>query len=372
MAVITENGIELRTLEDVVSDNSTLWSEITGDFDVAPSSAGGEIIAIKSEWEARVDQDIANAFINTTIQASGSNLDLVGERKGVYRRSNKPTITLVSITGVNGTIIVKGTQFKSTFNDEIFITQYQTTITDGVATVTVQSLNFDNILCPSLSLELVSPIVGVTTATNKASGTIGFLIESDASYRGRIALVGTELTHIKDGLFFALTSLSGVAKARVVDNNTDSVMFGVIPARYFAPVVYGGNEDEIAQTVYDFMQNGNPSFGDVQKIVPSLRGENYIINFTRAKEQETTIVIDYVAGGTFDTFGGEGLMMQNAIDFINSLKIGETLFIQRLEAVCFLEGVTSVSILIDGFALSVVPDFDTILITNNSLVSIAP
>jgi len=88
MAVITDNGIVLRTLTEIVDDNTVLWSQKTGDVDVAPSSAAGEQIAIKSEVEARVDQDIANAFINNTITASGSYLDLVGERKGVYRREN--------------------------------------------------------------------------------------------------------------------------------------------------------------------------------------------------------------------------------------------------------------------------------------------
>jgi uncharacterized phage protein gp47/JayE len=370
MAVITENGIELRTLEQIVSDNSVLWSEKTGDFDVAPSSAGGELIAIKSEVEARVDQDIANAFINTTIQASGANLDLVAERKGVYRRTNIPTVAIISITGDNGTTITQGTQFTSSANDEIFTTQYQAVIADGVALVSVQSVNFDSIICPALSLSLVTPIAGVTTATNTASGIIGYVVESDASLRQRIGLVGTELTHIKDGLFFALTSLAGVAKARVVDNNTDAVMYGLVPARYFAPVVYGGNEEEVARTIYQFTQNGNPSYGDIQSVTPSLRGQNYIIEFTRASEVSVAITISYTADSTFDIFSGEGQIIQNVIDYVDNLGIGETLFIQRLEALCFINGVTSVDILLDADVLDIVPDFYQIIITNNLLVSI--
>ncbi len=148
MAVITENGIELRTLEQIVSDNTTLWSEKTGDVDVAPSSAAGELIAIKSENDARLDQDIANSFLNTTIQADGEALDLVGERKGVYRRINKPTIATIYITGDNDTVIVAGTQFKCSTNDEIFVTQYQVTIASGESYVTVESENY-GVVCPA-------------------------------------------------------------------------------------------------------------------------------------------------------------------------------------------------------------------------------
>lgn len=370
MAVITENGIVLRTLEEIVSDNTTLWSDKTGDFDIAPSSAGGEIIAIKSELDARFDQDIADAFIDNTIQADGANLDLVAERKGVYRRENQPTIAIVSITGVNGTVIVAGTQFTCSLNDEIFETQYQTTIASGVASVTVQSVNFDSIVCPAETLSLTAPIVGVTTATNTANGTIGFLTESDESLRERIGQVGTELTHIKDGLYFALLSLPGVAKARVVDNNTDSVLYGVIPARSFATVVYGGSEEEIVQTVYDFTICGNPTYGNITSTVLSQRGQPYIISYSRAIEQSVTVTIAYTADGTFDTFSGEGQMIQNCIDFIDALEIGETLFIQRLEAVCFLIGVTAVTIELDAASLDIVPDFDTILVTNSTLVTI--
>ena len=370
MAVITENGIVLRTLDEIVSDNTTLWSEKTGDFDVAASSAGGEIIAIKSELDARFDQDIAAAFIDNTIQAAGASLDLVGERKGVYRRENKPTITVVSITGDNGTIIPKGTIFKCSLNDELFETQYQVIVASDVASVTVQSLTFDSVICPSETLSLNSPITGVTTATNLASGIVGFLIESDESYRIRIGQVGTEQTHIKDGLYFALLSLQSVAKARVVDNNTDSTMFSVVPARTFATVVLGGAEEDIVNTIYYFTICGNPTYGDTTNTVLSERGQPYLISYTRAKEQSVSVSISYTNDSTFDSFSGEGQMIQNVIDFIEALKIGETLFIQRLEAVCFLTGVTSVTITLDAASDDIIPTYDTILITNSTLVEV--
>lgn len=370
MAVITENGVVLRTLEDTVIDNTTLWSNKTGDFDISPSSAGGEIIAIKSELDIRFDQDIADAFTNQTILAEGSNLDLVAERKGVYRRKNKPTIAVVSITGADGTVIVSGTKFTCSLNDEIFVTQYQTTISGGVASVSVESENFDSIVCPSESLSLVVAITGVTTATNTANGVIGFLIESDPSLRVRIGQVGTELTHIKDGLYFALLSLPGVAKARVVDNNTDVAMFTVVPARTFSAIVYGGNEEAIVNTIYDFTICGNPTYGETQKTVLSQRGQPYIIKYTRAKESLVDVKIAYTASATFDTFSGEGQMIQNVIDFIDALGIGETLFIQRLEVICFIEGITSVVILLNDAGSDLVVDYDTIAITNNAAVTI--
>lgn len=231
MAIISEDGVALPTLLETVSDNTALWSLKTGDIDVASSSAAGELIAIKSELDTRFNQDMANIFVANTVMASGNNLELFGERKGVYRKSNIPTVTVVSIAGVDGTIILSGTSFTCNANDEIFLTQYQVEIAGGVAQVAVSSVNY-GVTCPASTLALTSALDGVTTATNVVSGVIGYLVESDESYRERIQTVGTDKTHIKDGLYFALLELTGVSFASVVDNNTDSVMHGEVLARY--------------------------------------------------------------------------------------------------------------------------------------------
>ena len=370
MAVLTENGIELRTLTQIVDDNTTLWTQKTGDIDVAPSSAAGELIAIKSEVEARVDQDIAAAFLNNTIMATKEYLDLVGERKGVYRLANIPTVSIVSITGDNNTIIPEGSSFTSSTNSEIFTTQYQVVIVLGVAQVTVQSENY-GVICPSETLSLTAPITGVTTATNLSNGIVGYETESDELYRLRIGSIGTEDTHIKDGLYFALLELNGVAKARVIDNNTDSSMFTEIPARYFSAIVLGGNETEIVNTVYNFTQNGNPSFGHNQKTVLSARGEPYIIFYSRAIEQPVTIDITITTDSNFDTFSGEGTITQNVVSLTENVKIGETLFLQKAESVCLIQGVTSVVVLMNGVLADIVPNYDTILTTNANLVSVS-
>jgi len=92
MAIISNDGVTLRSLAEAVTDNTALWTQKTGDIDVAPSSAAGELIAIKSELDTRFEQDIANTFVANTIMSSGNNLELFGERKGVYRKTNVPTV----------------------------------------------------------------------------------------------------------------------------------------------------------------------------------------------------------------------------------------------------------------------------------------
>jgi uncharacterized phage protein gp47/JayE len=369
MAIITEDGVALPTLLETVSDNTALWSLKTGDIDVASSSAAGELIAIKSELDTRFNQDMANIFVANTVMASGNNLELFGERKGVYRKSNIPTVTVVSIAGVDGTIILSGTSFTCNANDEIFLTQYQVEIVGGVAQVAVSSVNY-GVVCPALTLSLTSSIAGVATATNVSTGIVGYEIESDEDYRERIQLVGTELTHTKDGLHFALLDLNGVSFASVVDNNTDSLMFGEVLARYFSVVVVGGSNSDIAQTVYDFMQNGNPSFGETYQDVLSERGITYRSYFTRATEQSVDIVITITTDSNFNTFIGEGAIVDNIVTYINSLEIGETLYIQRVEALCFITGVTAVSLTLDGGSIDIVPNYKTKLATNSSLVTI--
>ena len=119
--VITDDGINLSTLEEIVTDNSELFKEYTGETDVSASSAAGELIAIVSEMETRDEQLVADAYSQNTIgNATGNNLDNLAKIKHQEREDNQKSIVYVEFSGVNGTIVPINTELVCISNNEKF------------------------------------------------------------------------------------------------------------------------------------------------------------------------------------------------------------------------------------------------------------
>jgi len=119
--------------------------------------------------------------------ADGDQLDRHGQEIGVFRKPATFANGLVLFTGTSGTVIPQGTLVQ-TVADRV---EYQTTqdvTLAGIATVNVTAIvagsagNQES----GVSLELVSPIVGVDTVTASGAISEGVEIEGDEEYRARI------------------------------------------------------------------------------------------------------------------------------------------------------------------------------------------
>jgi len=373
MAIINDNGVNIQTLQEAVISNAESYSEITGDSDVAPSSASGELIAITSEMDVRNQQNIADAFTQNTItDATGQNLDNIAEIKNQTRKENKKSIVYIKFTGVDKTIVPEGTAFTSSFNQEEFLSEYEVAIARGVAYVSAASVNV-GVLCPSETISLNTPIVDITTATNQTDAEIGFASESDTLLRTRLQFIGSPFTNnLKEGLILALTEVQNVAKVSILDNNTNGSIDGV-PAHNFSPVILGGNDAEIAKIVFRYMGVGNPSFGDVSQLLVSDIDSSliYSVAFNRPTELLTVVAVTLSTDATFNTSTGFDEVENNIIEYFNSLRIGEDLLIQKVQAICLITGVTSAAVLLDGGAVSLASSFKELFVTNNSSVTVS-
>ena len=366
---ITENGIKIRTLEETTADNITSWSEKTGDVDVSPSSAAGELVAITSEIEARVDQDIADAYTQNTISgATGQFLDFLAELKNTRRKENIPTLVYCTITGTDGILVPAGTTLRCIDNDETFTTQVQVVTTTGDVYVTAESENI-GVSCPAGSIEFDPPITGLTITNNRA-GIVGFLEESDTSLRARIQAVGTGRTiNLKEGLQQALLDTNGVSKVNILDNNTDSTVEGV-PARHFAVVVQGGNPAEFAQVIFEFMGLGNPSYGTEKQNIISTTRQAYIIYYYRPVETLVEVEVSISTDPEFDADIGNAEIREAISNYINSLEIGEKCIIQKVENAALVDFVNSATVTLNGGSSTLIPDFFEIYYTNTDEVTI--
>jgi len=373
MAVITENGVNIETIQESIIKNTSSFTAITGDADVAPSSAAGELIAITSEMDIRNQQVIADAFVqNTVTSATDGNLDNIAEIKNQKRRTTQSSIAYVKLEGVDATIVPEGTIFVCSENNEDFASEYEVTISGGEAFVSAASLN-TLVTCPAETISLKAPIVDISSATNQTDAEIGFDTESDASLRSRLQQIGSPFTNnLKEGLILALTEVSNIAKISILDNNTNSPIDGV-PAHNFSPVILGGNDAEIAKIVFRYMGVGNPSFGDISQLVTSDIDSSliYTVAFNRPIELLTIVGITLSTNSEFDTTTGNSIVEQNVIDYFNSLKIGEDLIIQKVQSVCLIQGVESATVLLNGSGVNLFSIFKELFVTNFSNVTVS-
>jgi len=371
MAIITDEGVNIDTLPEAVVNNTELYSEKTGEVDVAASSAAGELVAITSEMDVRNQQNVADAFTQNTItDATGNNLENIASIKNQTKKENESSVVYVKFEGVDTTVVPKDTILVSSFNNEEFLTDYEVTIASGEAFASATSVNI-GVQCPAETISLKTAIIDITSATNQTGAEIGFTEESDELLRTRLQFIGSPFTNnLKEGLFLALSELTNVKKVAILDNNTNSIIDGV-PAHNFSPVVLGGNSAEIAKLVFRYMGVGNPSFGDVTQMVTSDVDDSiiYSVSYNNPTELLTVVAATVTVDATFNTGSGYDEIRDNIVEYFDSLRIGEDAIIQKVEAICFIQGVTSVSILLDGFAVSLQSTFKELYVTNLSNVT---
>ncbi|MHA1303770.1 MAG: baseplate J/gp47 family protein [Candidatus Heimdallarchaeaceae archaeon] len=371
MAIITDNGVNIDTIEEAVKNNTASYSEKTGDVDVSPSSASGELIAITSEMDVRNQQNVADAFTQNTItDATELNLDNLALVKNQERKENQSSIVFVKFEGVNTTVVPKDTILICSDNDEEFLTDFAVTIASGEAFVSATSVNI-GVICPAETISLKTAITDITSATNQTDAEVGFDSESDSALRTRLQFIGSPFTNnLKEGLFLALTGLQNTTKVAILDNNTDSTIDGV-PARYFSPVVQGGNQAEIARIIYRYMGVGNPSFGDIsQTIISDIDSSiSYVVSYNIPTELLTVVAATITTDSSFNSDTGFDEIRDNIVAYFGSLKIGEDAIIQKVEAVCFIQGVTAVDILLNASAVSLNSTFKELFVTNLSNVT---
>lgn len=113
MAGLSSQGLEIKTLDDVITDNqtqaTTLFSDLVpagGAVDVGPNGALGRLIGVVSPSQAdlwELAQLIYNSFNPAT--AFGVSLDNIVALGGVNRLSASPTQAQVILEGTTGTVI---------------------------------------------------------------------------------------------------------------------------------------------------------------------------------------------------------------------------------------------------------------------------
>lgn len=308
MSGLSADGFERKRLADIKSDIEDRLKLVFGEnIDLDPQSGFGQFVGIESEaiadqWESQ--ENIYNSQYPSTAQ--GNQLSNVVQYNGIERQEATNSTVTGTITGAEGTVIPAGSQASVVSTGDIFITLEEVIIpVSGTITVAMQSQETGPIEAVAGTLtNIETPIFGWTSITNSNDALVGRDEETDAELRIRREQSTQALgQNLVDSLFGQLLNLEGVEDAIVISNGTDATVDG-IPAHQFLSSILGGDNDEIADTIWDNTPQGILSFGDTTIEITDDQGFPQDVKFTRPSDVEIYFKIDITIDVT--EFPGSG------------------------------------------------------------------
>jgi uncharacterized phage protein gp47/JayE len=147
--------------------------------------------------------------------------------------------------------------------------------------------------------EIVSKVNGLDSAVNYASGITGRAMESDTELRMGLGTRQKQATANEVAIQNEILKVSGVEYARVYSNRS-IVEVGGRPPKSYEAVVVGGDEQEIAELIFEKGSAGVQAFGNIVKDVVDSEGFHWDIGFSRPVNKYIWVKVDYARNSEED------------------------------------------------------------------------
>lgn len=134
--------------------------------------------------------------------------------------------------------------------------------------------------------EILTPVVGLDRVENIIAGVTGRALEEDDDLRIRRRNSLQGIGYATDEAMRArlLQEVEGVTFALVISNRTDVTDGDGRPPHSFESVVVGGDDEDIANTIWTYQANGIPSYGSTTVVVKDSTGRDQTIKFSRPSD----------------------------------------------------------------------------------------
>ena len=196
-------------------------------------------------------------------------------------------------------------------------------------------------------INIGSPVSGWKYASNYLDATLGRFTETDDEFRARrestLSIQGGAHT---EAIKSALLNVSGVTQAEVYENTTgDLDLLTNRPPYSVEAFVVGGEDEEIAKSLYLNVAGGTTQFGNISYDITSSSGETKTMRFSRISTVDVYVNLqittnsDTTQGLVFPD-NGKDLIVDNLVGIL--FKPGHDLWLPPLErAISSVDGVTS-------------------------------
>lgn len=179
--------------------------------------------------------------------------------------------------------------------------------------------------------EIETAVDGWDSVTNRAEGTEGRDKETDAELRvRRKTAIRISATNTLDSIQSNIAELDDVLSVTVLENSTTDTDENGVPPHYIWAIVDGGEDDEIAQVIFDYIAAGIGTYGDSYALAYTDSDKAYQINFDRPTS--TPVYVSVTVNGSDslpDTYVSD---IQDALETWadDNLDISDDLILNRL------------------------------------------
>lgn len=322
MTQLTETGFERTRLIDRIADIQSKARAIFGqEMDLSSDTMDGQHIGLFAEAIADLDELAEMVWMSFDPDlASNNSLSRLVKLNGIERSLGAYSVATLTLTGTPQTLIPAGSVIGNVNGTVTVYTSVDARLDDnGTATVTASpdSIGVINAVTNSLTV-IKSPIYGWASVTNEQPMVIGKLRETDQALRlRRRGSVSKGNRNMTEALWAALSDLQGVVEVSVLENATPVRDSRGLPPHSIHAVVLGGEDLEIAQTIWISKTGGTVLAGEQVVQITDQMGSTQSIRFSRPTPVPVKIdvVITPKVGWTYNT---SNLIKKTLVDWINN------------------------------------------------------
>jgi uncharacterized phage protein gp47/JayE len=304
--------------------------EVTSPVTLSPSAASGITVSVTVENSTPYTITYDNYLgvtetITYTSDGTATDTEILNGLKNLITTTHPALVATVE----NGLLIVDKANY---FQTSSFATSSNITIVKAKKVSILFSQEFGFIEAPANSLAVIkTPILGWDSVTNILAATEGRLTETDEELRLRFNDTKFEKSsNILDALYSALTNLLGVENVAVYENDTNFTDGNGLPPHSVSAIVLGGDDDEIARTIWENKPYGIQTFGNTTVNIIDSQGFSRPINFKRPNPVFIYVDITLTADPSFPADGIE-LIKGYIIDYAKeNFTVGEDVVYSRL------------------------------------------
>nr|WP_280521524.1 baseplate J/gp47 family protein [Paenibacillus mangrovi] len=362
---MTEKGFQRKRFDDLFAEAEDKAKEVFGEkVNTSERSFFGILLRIFVWFMAKlwaVAEDVYNsAYIPT---AAGNNLDRLGPNVGITRILDQYAAGVVKIIGTPGHTEAAGFRVATKSGVQYETFEDFTIEADGMVLVKIEAIEpgqSGNVAAGLINI-IVNPNPDVTAVSNPDRITGGREKETDPEFRSRFELsVAGGGSASLDAIRGALLRLDKVRAAAVIENNTMVVDVAGRPPKSIQVYVLGGDDQEVAETIFAKQSGGIETYGDVSKEVLDLGGYPHTIKFSHAEEVPIYVHVEVTKNDRYPVDGDD--LIRNAIiryiggedaagSYYNGLSMGAPVVFTRLiSAVYLVDGVEDVAFTVGSSA----------------------
>lgn len=289
---VTETGFSLKRLSDILSD---IKSSLAGVKDPETGESltpdlwdeNDPMVQIINSFSASLAEAWENLQLTYNqgdpLKATGAGLSGLVQLNALERRPGTASQVTLELAGIPGTTIAAGKVVSNMAGNVAYSLPTFTFDQDGKASVTATCTAVGKVTVDALTLvKILTPTSGWRTVTNPLPATSGTDTETDTELRAR-QQASTETTGRGqiDSLQASIAALPGVAFCRMAQNTSLLQDSRGIPGKTVAPIIIGGDDNDIADVLQKQVAGGLDLYGTTEVERFDASGVSYPMRWTR-------------------------------------------------------------------------------------------